>query len=164
MSILRSVGSVLAAFVASAALAAEARIEVARIVDQAAAEAILGVPVKPSTPVNVEGKDGYYSKCNYYSVAPGKLLILRFYQAAAGFDVKTELDQVRATSGLSKTISGLGDRAEMEAGAASGFSNDVTMLYVIKGNALLTVGLRGLDEEAAGAKAKSIAQKILERL
>ena len=38
------------------------------------------------------------------------------------------------------------------------------MLYVAKGDALITVGLRGLDEEMAIAAAKSVAQKILEHL
>jgi hypothetical protein len=38
------------------------------------------------------------------------------------------------------------------------------MLYVVKGNALITVGLGGFDDDVAGEKAKSVAQKILAQL
>ena len=39
------------------------------------------------------------------------------------------------------------------------------MLYVVKGNALITVGLAGLDDDAvAGQEAKSVAEKILAEL
>ena len=144
--------------------AAETRVDVSSIIDKAAAESILGSSVKDPTPRNIEGKDGYYSKCNYYSATPGKLLILRVYQAAAGFDPKKELEQVRASSGLSKAVSGLGDKAELSSGPASGLSANVTMLCVVKGDTIITIGLRGLDEEAAVEKAKSVAQKIIEHL
>jgi hypothetical protein len=165
--ILRNFLAALALFTAlpaSVIFSADTRIEVARIIDKAAAESILGDRVKDPTPRNIKGKDGYYSKCNYYSAAPGKLLILRLYQAAPGFDIKQELDQVRASSGLSKSLSGIGDRAELASGPAGGLSTNVTMLYVVKGETLITVGLRGLEEEIAVEKAKEIAQKILERL
>ncbi len=47
------------------------------------AESILGEKIKDLTPVNVEGKDGYYSKCSYYSVKPGKSLVIRVQQPDA---------------------------------------------------------------------------------
>jgi hypothetical protein len=144
--------------------AAGNKIEVAHVIDQAMAETILDTKVKTPTPLNLEGRDGYYSKCNYYSVTPGRLLILRFYLAAPGFDAGHELDHVRATSGSTRTVTGLGDKAELCSGPASGFSTDVTMLYVLKDNALITIGVRGLNPEPAVEKAKSIAQKILEQL
>lgn len=163
-SILHFVWGALALVLVGELVAAETRVEVASIIDKTAAESILGSAVKEPTPRNIEGKDGYYSKCNYYSATPGKLLILRVYQAAAGFDAKQELDQVRASSGLTKSLSGLGDKAELSSGAASGLSNNVTMLSVVKGNTLVTVGLRGLDEDVAVEKVKEVAQKILARL
>src|SRR5689334_1744220 len=112
--------------VATSLVAADAKIEVASIIDKAAAESILGTQVKEPTPVNVDGKDGYYSKCNYYSFDARKLLILRVYQAASGYDPKQELEQVRSSSGLTKSISGLGDRAELSSGSVSGLSVNVT--------------------------------------
>jgi hypothetical protein len=163
MSILPLVCGVVAVAAASVS-AAESRIEVASIIDKATAESVLGVAVKAPTPQNIEGKDGYYSKCNYYSNAAGKALIIRVYQAAAGFDAKNELNQVRASSGLTKSVSGIGDKAELSSGAASALSTNVTMLYVVKGNALVAVGVRGLDEEIASTRAKEIAQKIIDHL
>ena len=47
-------------------LAAEKSIDVSAIVPKTEAEEILGEPVRNPTPLNVNGKDGYYSKCNYY--------------------------------------------------------------------------------------------------
>jgi phosphotransferase system HPr-like phosphotransfer protein len=165
MSIQKIVWLVLGSIIAVASnLPAQTHIDVSSVIDKTAAESMLGGPVKTPTPRNVEGTDGYYSKCNYYSVAPGKLLILRVYQAAPGFDAKKELDQVRASSGLTKSISGLGDKAELSSGAASGLSANVTMLSVLKGNTLITVGLRGLDEDEAVERVKGVAEKILARL
>lgn len=144
--------------------AADSKTDVSAIVDKAAAESILGTSVKDPMPINIEGNDGYYSKCNYYSAAPGRLLILRVYQAAAGFDAGQELDHVRATSGLTKAISDLGEKAEVASGAGSGLADDVTMIYVLKGRTLIIVGLRGFDEAVGVEKAKAVAQKILEHL
>src|SRR5207302_10475141 len=77
-----------------AAIAADSHIDVSRIVDQTTAESVLGEPVKSATPRNVDGKDGYYSKCNYYTSKPGKALIVRVYQAAPGIDPQTALEGV----------------------------------------------------------------------
>jgi hypothetical protein len=47
----------------------------------------------------------------------------------------------------------------------SGFASRVLMLYVVKGNAFLTIGLSGFaDDAVALEKAKTIAQKVIERL
>ncbi len=117
---------------------------------------------KPATPRNVEGNDGYYSKCNYYTAKPGKILIIRIYQAASGVDPQAALEMVAESTGAMTTISGLGERARMSSGTESGLPSHVVMLYVVKGNALITVGLAGLDDDTlAGQKAKSAAQKIL---
>ncbi|HAK05672.1 MAG TPA: hypothetical protein DCO65_00130 [Spartobacteria bacterium] len=142
--------------------AAGAQIDASHIIDKATAESILGEPVKPATPRNVEGNDGYYSKCNYYTAKPGKILIIRIYQAASGVDPQVALEMVAESTGAMTTISGLGERARMSSGTESGLPSHVVMLYVIKGNALITVGLAGLDDDTlAGQKAKSAAQKIL---
>lgn len=160
--------SIFRAFVLLLALAslgaAQEKIDVAKIIDKAAAEAVLGTEVKEPAPINIDGKDGYYSKCNYYSTSASKLLILRLYQAAPGYDPRAELDHVHATSGLTKPVSDLGDKAEIASGAGSGLNDNVSMLYVVKGTTLVTVGIRGFDEEIAADKLKTIAQKILEHL
>jgi len=62
-------------------LAAEKSIDVSAIVPKTEAEEILGEPVRNPTPLNVNGKDGYYSKCNYYGTKSGRSLLLRVRQA-----------------------------------------------------------------------------------
>jgi len=149
----------------TAVFPAEAGVDVSQIIDKAAAEAVLEEPVKPTTPRNVEGKDGYYSKCNYYSANSGKTLIVRVYQAAPGFDPQRELEQVAENTGAMRAISGLGEKARISSGTQGGLPSHVVMLYVVKGNMLITIGLGGLeDETAAGEKTKTIAQKILAAL
>jgi hypothetical protein len=149
---------------ASHLFAADPGIDVSRIIDKDTATSILEGPVKNPAPRNVPGKDGYYSKCNYYSLEGRKALIVRVYQAAAGFDPHKELDQVAENSGSMRSISGLGDKARMSSGTQGGLPSQVVMLYVVKGNALITVGLGGFDDDVAGEKAKSVAQKILAQL
>lgn len=144
-------------------LAADARIDVSRIITKTDAESILGEKVKDPTPLNAEGKDGYYSKCNYYSLSRQKSLVIRVYQPGAGaMDPQKELELVAAsTTGPLKPVDGLGDKAEVFSGAAS----QVLMLYVAKGNAFITIGLGGInDESGALTNAKKIANKILAKL
>ena len=144
---------------------AETRIDVSQVIDKGAAEAILEESVKAPAPRNVEGSDGYYSKCNYYSTSSGKRLIIRLYQAGAGFDPQKELEMVADSTGAMRAISGLGDKARISSGAPGGLPSQVIMLYVVKGNALITIGIAGVeDENAATEKAKTIAQKILAKL
>jgi hypothetical protein len=157
--------AVVLASVTSAMLAAENHIDVAVIINKAEAEAVLGVKVKDPMPGNFQGGDGYYSKCNYYSVMPGKTLLLRTYQAAAGYDAQKELEMVTKNTISVKPVSGLGEKALVTSGPASGLPARVIILYVVKGNALVTVGLSGLEDEAAALdKAKTVAQKLLGHL
>ena len=147
--------------------AADAPIDVSRVIDKTAAESILGEKVKDPTPRNGEGKDGYYSKCNYYTDSRAKSLVLRIHLPGADtIDPQKELELVAASSGPMKPVSGVGDKAEMLSGAGeSGVASRVLMLYVAKGNAFLTIGLGGFDDETVALdKAKTIAQKLLEHL
>jgi hypothetical protein len=149
----------------NAAFAADSRVDVSAIINKAEAESVLGTKVKDATPRNVQGGDGYYSKCNYYSVAPGKTLLLRVYQAAPGYDGRQELEMVTKNTAEVKSVAGLGDKAVVTSGTESGLPARVTMLYVSKGSNLVTIGLSGLPEEAAALeKAKGVAQKILTHL
>jgi hypothetical protein len=146
-------------------LGAEERLDVSQIIDKATAEVILEEPVKMPAPRNVEGKDGYYSKCNYYGASSRKTLVLRVYQAAPGFDPQKELEMVAENAGAMRAISGLGEKARISTGTAGGLPSHVVMLYVVKGNTLITIGLGGLEDESAAAeKTKNIAQKILAHL
>jgi hypothetical protein len=71
---------------------------------------------------------------------------------------------VKASTGPGKPVAGLGDKAHIYSGTDSGLPVNVVMLYVIKGNSLITVGLSGLDDESAVEKAKTVAQKIVAQL
>jgi citrate lyase gamma subunit len=157
-------GAAIELLIATALLAADPKIIVANVIDKDAAESILEGPVKAPAPRNIDGRDGYYSKCNYYSLGGGKTLIVRVYQAAAGYDPHKELDQVAENSGSMRSISGLGDKARMSRGAEGGLPSRVVMLYVVKANWLVTVGISGFEDDVAGEKAKAVAQKILAHL
>ena len=144
--------------------AATDRIDVSQIIDKAAAESAMGEPVKVPSPRNLDGQDGYYSKCNYYSATSNKALILRLYQAGPNFDAMKEMEAVKASTGTPKSVSGLGDKAQIYSGPESGLPPNVVMLYVVKRNSLVTVGLSGLDEETALDKTKRLAQKIVAQI
>ena len=148
-------------------LAAEKPIDVSEIVPKAEAEKILGEPVRNPTPLNVNSKDGYYSKCNYYGTKSVRSLLMRVRQASEGsVDPLTEFDQIASSGGKMKPIEGLGDKAGMFNGAPeNGLPPNVIMLYVVKGRSFITIGIGGIADEAAGLeKAKQVAQKILAQL
>ena len=162
---MKRLGLCLFAAATTAALAADGRPDVSLIIDKAAAESILEEPVKSPAPRNVEGSDGYYSKCNYYSTSGKKRLVLRIYQAKAGFDPQKELEAVAENTGAMRAVSGLGDKARMSSGVEGGLPSQVVMIYVVKGNVLITVGISGVeDANAAAEKIKDVAQKIVAKL
>jgi hypothetical protein len=147
--------------------ATETHLDVSKIIDKAEAESILGEPVKDPTPFNGEGKDGYYSKCSYYSVTPGKSLVIRVQQPnAKAIDPRTELKLVAEGSGAMTPVSGVGDEAQMSSeGGDTGAASHIVMLYVVKGNNFLVVGLSGFAENSVALdKEKTVVQKILEHL
>src|SRR6184192_2100806 len=144
-------------------LAAEKPLDVSAIVPKTEAEKILGEPVRNPTPLNVNGKDGYYSKCNYYGTKSVRSLLLRVRQATEGsVDPLTEFDQISSSGGKMKPIEGLGDKAGIFNGAPeNGLPPNVIMLYVVKGRSFITIGIGGIADEAGLEKAKQVAQKIL---
>ena len=147
--------------------AAEKSIDVSAIIPKTEAEKILGEPVRNPNPLNVNSKDGYYSKCNYYGTKSGRSLLLRVRQASEGsVDPLTEFDQIVSSGGKMKVIDDLGDKAGMFNGAPeNGLPANVVMLYVVKGRSLITIGIAGIaDEAAALEKAKEVAEKILAQL
>jgi hypothetical protein len=157
----------LAAGLTNSIFAADQRLDISQVIGKTEAAAILEEPVKDPTPRNGDGGDGYYSKCSYYSVKRGKSLIIRFQLPgpnAAG--PQKELELLSAANGAMQKVSGVGDAAEMFTGGGdTGFASKLLMLYVAKGNAFLTIGVGGfVDDAVALEKAKTVAQKLLERL
>jgi hypothetical protein len=168
MSIQRLIGSVfLAIGLTNTVVAADSRPDVSQIINKTEASTILGEPVKEPSPRSGDGADGYYSKCNYYSVNRGKSLIIRLQLPGPNaIGPQKELQLLAAANGAMEKISGVGDAAQMSTGGGdSGFVSRVLMLYVVKGNAFLTIGLGGfVDDAVALEKAKTVAQKLLEHL
>jgi hypothetical protein len=147
--------------------AAQKPIDVSAIVPKTDAEKILGESVRDPTPLNVQGKDGYYSKCNYYSKKSVRSLLLRVRQASEGsVDPQAEFNQLTNNGVKFNTIDGLGDKAALLGGVPeNGLPPEVIMLYVVKGQSFVTIGVGGItDEDAALTKAKELAEKILAQL
>jgi hypothetical protein len=152
---------------ASTTTTTEKQLEVSKIISKDQAEKILDEPVRDPQPLNTTGPDGYYSKCNYYSTKSARSLLVRVRQANTGsLDPQKELEQVAASGGTMKPVDGLGDKAGVFNGTPqNGLPANVTMLYVVKGNAFVTVGLGGIkDADTALEKAKGVARKILAKL
>ena len=148
------------------ARAAENRIDLSAVITKADAQSALGEAVKDPQARNDEGADGYYSRCNYYSENPGRSLTLRIRQAGPGqLDPKKQLEEMSAGNDKFKALTGLGDKAFLvKEGPAKG-PGHVLMLYVAKGNAFITVGISGVDDEkSATEKAKALAKKIMGKL
>jgi hypothetical protein len=168
MSIPRFVTAIfLAVGLTNPIFATDSRPDVAQIISKSDASDILGEPVKSPSPRSGEGADGYYSKCNYYSVRRGKSLVIRLQLPGPNaIAPEKELQLVAAANGSTESVSGIGDAAQMfTAGGESGFASRVLMLYVVKGGAFLTIGVSGFANDAVALeKAKKAAQKLVERL
>ena len=146
--------------------AAENGIDLAAVITKADAQSVLGEPVKDAQARNEEGADGNYSRCNYYSANPGRSLTLRIRRTGPGqLEPKKQLEEMTAGNDKFKAVTGVGDKAAlMKEGPAKG-PGHMLMLYVAKGNAFVTVGISGVDDEkGATEKAKTLAKKILSKL
>ena len=162
------IGLFLLAFcLTNAAFPADNRPDVAQIVTKSDAADVLGEAVKDPSPRSGEGADGYYSKCNYYSIRRGKSLVIRLQLPGPNaIAPDKELQLVAQANGSMESVSGVGDAAQMStAGGESGFASRVLMLYVVKGNAFLTIGVSGFANDAVALeKAKTVAQKLVDHL
>jgi hypothetical protein len=167
MSILRLIGVAGLAAGLTSSFATGERIDVSQIIGKTEASAILDEPVKDPSARSGDGTDGYYSKCNYYTVRRGKSLVIRFQlPSPSAIDPQKELELLVQANGAMERVPGVGDAAQMLISTGdSGFASRVLMLYVAKGKAFLTIGLGGFaDDAVALEKAKTVAQKLLERL
>jgi hypothetical protein len=146
--------------------ASEKRIDLVAVVSKKDAEAVLGEAVKDPQPRNEEGADGYYSRCNYYSLNPGRSLVLRVRQTTADqLAPAKQLEELMAGSAKIQALPGFGEKAALASEGAQNSLSHLLMLYVVKGNAFVTVGIGGVnDEKAALEKAKTVARKILAKL
>jgi len=147
--------------------AADNRLDVAQIISKSDASDILGEPVKDPSPRSGEGADGYYSKCNYYSMRRGKSLVIRLQLPGPNaIAPDKELQLVAAANGSTENVPGVGDVAQMFAtGGDSGAASRVLMLYVVKGGAFITIGVSGFANDAVALeKAKTVAQKLVDHL
>src|SRR5438045_4587231 len=115
MSIQRLIGALfLAIGLTNIVMAADSRPDVAQIINKTEASAILGEPVKDPGPRSGDGADGYYSKCNYYSVNRGKSLIIRLQLPGPNaIGPQQELRLLAAANGATERVSGVGDTAQM---------------------------------------------------
>ena len=146
---------------------AEKPVDVSAVIPKDEAEKILGESVRNPTPLNVNGKDGYYSKCNYYSTKSVRSLLLRVRQASErGVDPQSEFNQLTGNGVKFQAIDGLGERAAVLNGTPeNGLPPNVIMLYIVKGKCFVTIGVAGMaDEEIALTKAKQVAEKVLAQL
>jgi hypothetical protein len=146
--------------------ATEKRIDLAVIISKKDAESALGEAVNDPQPRNEEGADGYYSRCNYYSQNPGRSLVLRVRQASAGqLTPAKQLEELMAGSAKIKPLPGFGDKAALASEGVQNSPARLLMLYVVKGNAFVTVGIGGINEEKTALdKARALAGKILAKL
>jgi hypothetical protein len=151
----------------SPVLAADNRPDVAQIVTKGDASDILGEAVRDPSPRSGEGADGYYSKCSYYSMRRGKSLVIRLQLPGPNaIAPDKELQLVGQANGSKESVSGVGDAAQMfTAGGENGSASRVLMLYVVKSNAFLTIGVSGFANDAVALeKAKTVAQKLVDHL
>jgi hypothetical protein len=161
MSIQRLIGALfLVISLTKTVMAADSRPDVAQIINKAEASAILGEPVKDPSQRSGDGTDGYYSKCNYYSVQRGKSLIIRL-----------QLPGPNAIGPKRTSAVGGGERHDGKSFQCwrrrrvyrrreSGFASKMLLLYVAKGNAFLTVGLAGLERRGGAGKGKDRRAEI----
>ena len=91
--------------------------------------------------------------------------MLRVHQSPAKVDMKQRFEMLSASTGKIQPLRGLGDRAGYWAGDRSGNEAGRMLLYVAKGNTLITVGASGVNDEAAMLnQAKELARKVLAAL
>ena len=144
------------------AIAAD-KIDVPKVITKSDAEKILGVPLKDAKGHNQNGSGGYYeSEWSYHAINGDKGIyfdVLYAGQDAPPHLTQTTFSMLPADKSKSTPVEGLGDKAI--------FCPDETgmvMMHVLKGDTLITIGIRGLPADALLDSEKSTATKILANL
>ena len=144
------------------AIAAD-KIDVSKVITKSDAEKILGVPVKDAKGRNHNGTGGFYeSEWSYHAIKGNKGVyfdVLYAGQDAPPHLTQTMFSMLPADGSKSTPIDGLGDKAVFcpnETGMA--------MSHVLKGDILITIGIRGLSSDVAFEQEKAVAAKILAHL
>jgi hypothetical protein len=144
-------------------LFATEKVDISKVITKSDAEAVLGGPVKDAKGKNKEGADGFYdSDWSYYAVSGDKAIIFDF--VVAGTKAPPHLTQTMFSvmgpeHGKPASVEGFGDKAI--------FYHDksgLEMMNILKGEALITIGIHGLPPEQALEQEKSLAKKILEKM
>lgn len=155
--------SATALFFATGLSFAGEKLDISKTVTKSDAEATLGVPVKDAKGRNKEGADGFYdSEWSYYAVSGDKALIFDFVvpgKQAPPHLTQTMFSVMGPEHGKPTSVAGFGDKAI--------FYHDKTgleMMNILKGEALITIGMHGMPAEKALEQEKSLAAKILAKL
>ena len=142
----------------SVAFAAD-KIDVSTIITKSDAATLLGEPVKDPQHNNKEGSNGLYdSECSYYAVSEDKALVFEVLFAAPGIAEKIFSAASSGETNPTK-VDGLGDKAVFYEHASA-----LYVLNILKGNALITVGMHGVSAKTALEQETSAAKKILAHL
>lgn len=139
------------------------KIDVPKVITKSDAEKILGVPVKDAKGHNQNGSGGYYeSEWSYHAITGDKGLyldVLYAGQDAPPHLTQTMFSMLPADKSKSTPVEGLGDKAIFCPNETG-----MVMMHVLKGDTLITIGIRGLPADALLDSEKSMATKILANL
>ncbi|HSI14207.1 MAG TPA: hypothetical protein VK961_19315 [Chthoniobacter sp.] len=148
-----------ALFLCTGSVQADEKVDISKVVTKSDAEKILGVAVKDAAGRNQQGKDGYYdSEWSYYATKGDKALVFDFLIGPPGLTT-TMFSVLPPGGGKSTKVEGFGEKAI--------FYHDKTgldMLNILKGNTLITIGIKGLPASGALEQEKALARKILAQM
>ena len=142
------------------------KLDLSTIITKSDAEAILGERVNDPKVSNKRDADGYDSSFQYYTEKMDKSLLFDVsHFAPEKMTAKQRFSVLGSAENKLEPIQGIGEKAAfIERGSGSDITH-TTILYVLKGNAIVTVGMAGItDPNAALEQEKTIASKILARL
>ena len=142
------------------------KVDLSTIITKSEAEAILGGRVNDPKLSKKQDADGYDSSFQYYTEKMDKSLMFDVSQfAPEKMSAKQRFSVLGSAESKLEPVKGIGEKAAfIERGSGSDITH-TTILYVLKGNAIVTVAMGGItDPNAALEQEKTIANKILARL
>ncbi len=142
------------------------KLDLSTIITKSDAEAILGDRVNDPKVSKKQDADGYDSSFQYYTEKMDKSLMFDVSQfTPEKMTAKERFSVLGSAESKLEPVKGIGEEAGfIERGSGSDITH-TTMLYVLKGNAIVTVAMGEVtDPNAALEQEKTIANKILARL